>query len=153
MGEKAVVPVGTDVVVGAVGLTVTRIDQGTPADLTADPGFATEYEGWTPYYVWVTISHEAGGELAGSYADGSDMGTTLSTGGPAPQSTNATIGPCESSTSTSGFDAPGLSYETCLTGLAPPGASITGAHYSGTTDLGAPVAGAPDYAYSGLDWR
>ncbi|MGW4397130.1 hypothetical protein ACWEHA_17740 [Amycolatopsis nivea] len=148
IGEKAVVPFTTDSSpVGAIGITVTRIDRGTEAEL-ARMNLGDDLTGLVPFYVQFTVSNETGDDFSDGYAiqvtgllkDGSKgrMGLT----GDSPE--------CHSY-ATVDFTAKGATYRSCTMELAVPGTTVTSARYD--NDSFAWLAKGTDYREKPIVWQ
>ncbi|MYW94662.1 hypothetical protein G3I59_29740 [Amycolatopsis rubida] len=148
IGEKAVVPFTTgSSPVGAVGITATRIDRGTEAEV-AQLNLGDDLPGLVPFYVQVTVSNETGDDFSaarvigirGLLKDGSKGRIGLSADSPK----------CHSD-ATGDFTAKGATYGTCTMELAVPGATVTGAKYD--DDGYAWLAKGTDYQANPIGWQ
>ena len=153
MGEKAVVPFHASGEKGLVGVTITKIDKGAPADL-APLQLGSRADGYTPYYIRITVSNESGTDFAGSsivtldglLADGSDAGGVYSV--------PSSFTPCAKGEAGDDFVAAGTTYETCSLALAPDGAEVTGVAYDlDTYDDAAPEGAKADYKTEPITWK
>ncbi|PKV93432.1 hypothetical protein ATK30_4279 [Amycolatopsis echigonensis] len=148
IGEKAVVPFTTDSSpVGAVGVTVTRIDRGTQAEL-ARMNLGDDLTGLVPFYVQFTVSNETGDDfsasrvtgVSGLLKDGSKGRMELAPDSPECHSDAAGV-----------FTAKGATYGTCMMELAVPGTTVTGAEYD--DDSYAWLAKGTDYQANPIIWQ
>ncbi|MFI7680715.1 hypothetical protein [Actinophytocola sp. NPDC049390] len=153
MGEKAVVPFHASGEKGLVGVTITKIDKGAPADL-APLKLGARADGYTPYYIRITVSNESGTDFAGSsivtldglLADGSDAGGVYSV--------PSSFTPCGKGSAGDDFVTAGTTYETCSLALAPEGTEVTGVAYDiDTYDDAAPAGAKADYAAEPITWK
>lgn len=153
MGDKAVVPFESRGEKGLVGVTITKIDKGAPADL-APLELGARAEGYTPYYIRITVSNESGGAWGGSsivslkglLADGKESGGVYSV--------PSSFTPCPKGSAGDDFTAVGATYETCTLALAPEGAEVTGVAYGvDTYDDAAPEGSKTDYETEPITWK
>lgn len=153
MGDKAVVPFHASGEKGLVGVTITKIDKGAPADL-APLKLGPRADGLTPYYIRTTVSNESGTDFAGSslvslnglLADGSEAGGVYSV--------PSSFAPCGKGSAGDDFVTAGTTYETCTIALAQEGAEVTGASYDvDAYDDAAPEGAKADYAAEPITWK
>lgn len=137
IGQKAVVPQlyygynGAKDRYGRVGVTVTSITKGSPADV-AKMGLGDRAKGMIPYYIRSTVSREDSIKApvvspliaTGVLADGSDAQGAVA---------------AASFTKCSTTDAPNFessdSYERCSIALSPAGSEVVGAEFIGTVKV------------------
>lgn len=153
MGDKAVVPFRAGGDQGLVGVTITKIDKGAPADLVALE-LGAQADGYTPYYIRTTVTNESGGDwggtslvsLQGLLADGAESGGVFSV--------PASFEPCGKGSAGDDFVTVGASYETCSVALAPESAEVTGVAYEvDAYDDAAPEGAEADYATAPITWK
>lgn len=153
LGEKAVVPFRARGDKGLVGVTITAIDKGAPADL-APLNLGAKADGYVPYYIRITVTNETGGDWGGSsivslqglLADGREAGGVYSV----PKS----FEPCGKGSAGDDFVTVGASYETCTLALAPEPAEVTGVAYKvDTYDDAAPEGAKADYRAEPITWK
>jgi hypothetical protein len=153
MGDKAVVPFLRGSEKGMVGVTITKIDKGAPADL-APLELGAQADGLVPYYIRITVTNESGTDFGGSslvslnglLADGSEAGGVYSV----PES----FEPCGKGSAGDDFVTAGTSYETCTIALAPESAQVTGASYDvDAYDDAAPEGAKADYEAEPITWK
>lgn len=149
LGQKADVPFKSENVSGAIGITVTKIDKGDPADL-ASLQLGDKANGMTPYYVRITVTDDSGSNFAdtmvtsvhGLLPDGSDaQDVALFT----------TFDKCDNANAGENFTTAGASYQTCELVLAPGSSAVTSAGY----DESEYTALAPntDYGNAPITWQ
>jgi hypothetical protein len=153
IGEKAVVPFHASGEKGLVGVTITKIDKGAPADL-APLQLGARADGYTPYYIRITVSNESGTDFGGSsmvslsglLADGNEAGGVYSV--------PSSFAPCGKGSAGDDFVTAGTTYETCSLALAPEGAEVTGVAYEiDAYDDAAPAGAKADYAAEPITWK
>ncbi|MGW0333505.1 hypothetical protein ACWD0J_16805 [Streptomyces sp. NPDC003011] len=128
---------------GTLQVTVTRIEKGSRADLKKLSGLSGDALEATPYYVHAVIKNAGTTDLSHSFLE---PPTGLLKDGTAAREllVIGTFDKCDSYPKTTKF-GPGASYETCKPVLADPGATVTGAAWSGS--------GYPDFpASAGVTW-
>ncbi len=149
LGEKALVPLSLAEKAGAIGVTVTAVDMGKPADL--EPfGLGDQVAGLTPYYVRVTVSNESGTDLSFS----SLPLTTPLLGDGSPAQDLAVIGDfpqCPRGNAGGDFTTTGATYETCIVGLATDSSEVAGLAYR-AGDYYQGVVDPPDYGLDPIIW-
>ncbi len=151
LGQMATVPYTLRKVTGPIGVTVTRIDKGRPADL-AVLKLGDKVKGFTPYYVRITVTNVAGGPFAysslsstsGVLADGSEAQGVIAFG---------RFDPCDSESAGRDFDSRGATYETCTIGLAGPGTAVVGAQYDSSYSGGDNPPPNTEYGRNPIVWR
>ncbi len=123
LGEKALVPAaktkdsGTLVVTGTLGVTVTGIKKGDPAEL-APLELGDRVAGLTPYYITFVVTNESGtdfaftnfGQAGGLLADGSTARGGLGVTG--------NFSPCPNISAPEDFTTKGATYTTCVLAAA-----------------------------------
>lgn len=153
LGDKAVVPFRAGADEGLVGVTITGIDKGAPADL-APLELGAQADGLVPYYIRITVTNETGGDwggtslvsLTGLLADGSEAGGVFSV--------PASFAPCGKGSAGDDFVTVGASYETCTLALAADSAEVAGVAYEVDTYADAAPEGAEaDYATAPITWK
>ena len=153
LGEKAVVPFHASGEEGLIGVTITKIDKGAPADL-APLQLGARADGYVPFYVRITVTNESGSDFAGSslvsltglLADGREAGGVFSV--------PSSFTPCAKGSAGDDFTTAGASYETCTLALAPDPEQVTGVAYEVDTYADAAPAGAKaDYAAEPITWK
>jgi hypothetical protein len=153
LGDKAVVPFRAGGEEGLVGVTITKIDKGAPADLAALE-LGARADGYVPYYIRITVTNETGGDwggtslvsLQGLLADGTEAGGVYSV--------PTSFAPCGKGSAGDDFVAVGASYETCTLAIAPDPAEVTGVAYKvDTYDDAAPEGAEADYASAPITWK
>ncbi|MBN9746519.1 hypothetical protein DMP23_36475 [Amycolatopsis sp. A1MSW2902] len=148
IGEKAVVPFTTDSSpVGAIGITVTRIDRGTEAEL-ARMNLGDDLTGLVPFYIRFTVSNETGDDFSGSGVGG--VSGLLKDGSEGRMSLPADSPECDRD-ATYGFTTKGASYRSCEMELTVPGTTVTGAKYD--NDSYAWLAKGTDYRENPIIWQ
>ncbi|MGP3929321.1 hypothetical protein [Nonomuraea sp. KM88] len=121
LGERAVVPFRK----GTIGVTVTAVEKGDPADLVRERG--QQAKGITPYYIRFTVenvdgtdhSYSSGPSLSLVTADGSGTGAIVTGGMPG----------CERESAPRDFSTAGATFTSCRLGGARTGIAITGAKF------------------------
>ncbi|WP_162834309.1 hypothetical protein [Amycolatopsis circi] len=147
-GEKAVVPFTTDSSpVGAVGITVTRIDRGTEAEL-ARMNLGDDLAGLVPFYVQFTVSNETGDDF--SFARVLGISGLIENGSEGRMDLPADSARCLSETP-GDFTAKGATNDTCTMELAARGTTVTGAKYD--NDGYAWLAKGTDYHENPIVWQ
>ncbi|MGV9294607.1 hypothetical protein [Amycolatopsis sp. NPDC003676] len=148
IGEKAVVPFTTDSSpVGAVGITVTRIDRGTEAEL-ARMNLGDDLAWLVPFYVRFTVSNETGDDFSAAHVTG--ISGLLADGSKGRMALVGDSTECHSD-ATGDFTAKGAAYGTCTMELAAPGATVTGAKYDSSSF--AWLAKGTDYQENPIVWQ
>ena len=152
LGDKALVPFAISGRGGSVGVTLTRIDTGTPGDLTPlDLG--DRIAGMTPYYVHVTVTNESRTDFSftkvdqidGVYADSTEAQGVSVIGD---------FATCPNRDAGENFTATGATYDECFIALAAGSAKVTGAQYSGGGgEYADAVPNAPDYGTKPIVWQ
>ncbi|WP_406276835.1 hypothetical protein OH799_06775 [Nocardia sp. NBC_00881] len=146
IGGKAIVPFEFQKKNGAVGITVTKIDKGDPADL-ASLKLGDKAAGMTPYYVRIQVSNESGSEFANSSLR--SLGGLLADGKEAKKiAVIGTFEKCDNESAGKDFTTNGATYQTCSVVLAPGSATVTKASYA---DPGAKEQG-QDYGRKPIIW-
>lgn len=149
LGQKADVPFKSENISGTIGVTVTGIDKGDPADL-APLKLGDQANGLTPYYVRITVTDDSGSNFAdtmvtsvhGVLPDGSDaQDVALFT----------SFDKCDNANAGEQFTTVGASYQTCELVLAPSATPVTSASY----DESQYTALAPntDYGTAPITWQ
>ncbi|MEO3803022.1 hypothetical protein [Nonomuraea sp. B1E8] len=121
LGERAVVPFRK----GTIGVTVTAVEKGDPADLVRERG--QRAKGITPYYIRFTVenvdgtdhSYSSGPSLSLVTADGSGTGAIVTGGMPG----------CERESAPRDFSTAGATFTSCRLGGARTGIAIAGAKF------------------------
>ncbi|MFD2468456.1 hypothetical protein [Amycolatopsis silviterrae] len=148
IGEKALVPFTTDSSpVGAVGITVTRIDRGTEAEV-AKMNLGDDLAGLVPFYVQYTVSNETGDDFSAAHVIG--VSGLLKDGSEGWMSLPVDAPKCHSD-STLDFTAKGAAYGGCEMELVFPGATVTGAKYDDNSF--AWLAKGTDYREHPIVWQ
>lgn len=149
LGQKADVPFKSENVSGTIGVTVTGIDKGDPADI-ASLNLGDQANGLTPYYVRITVTDDSGSNFAdtmvtsvhGVLPDGSDAQDVA---------LFSTFDKCDNANAGENFTTAGASYQTCELVLAPGSTPVTSASY----DESEYTALAPDtdYGTAPITWQ
>jgi hypothetical protein len=149
LGQKADVPFKSENVSGTVGIAVTKIDKGDPADL-APLQLGDKANGLTPYYVRFTVTDDSGSNFAntmvtsvhGMLPDGSDAQDVA---------LFSSFDKCDNANAGENFTTVGASYQTCELVLAPGTTPVTSAAY----DESEYTALAPntDYGTAPITWQ
>ncbi len=127
VGERAVVPFEYADYKGTLGLTVTSIDKGDPADLAALQ-LGDRAAGMTPYYVRITVDNEGGTDLSNVFVHGWDG--LLADGDQAQAvSVIGSFDKCDDSGANDGFTTKGATFQMCHLALAGQGTAVTAAQY------------------------
>lgn len=132
IGQQAALPyVGLDNN-GTMGVSVTSVVKGTPADLTPLK-LGAQAAGFTPYYINFKVINLSGTNLAfTSLPDAEGLlpdGTTAQ-----PVSILGSFAKCPSTQAGADFKTKGASYTTCILALAGTGTKVVGASYLGDDD-------------------
>lgn len=151
LGQMATVPYTLSKVTGPIGITVTKIDKGVPADL-APLKLGDKANGLTPYYIRITVTNVAGGPFAyssvpstdGILGDGSEATNVISFG---------RFAKCDSRSAGRDFTTKGATYETCRLALAGPGAAVVGANYSSSYSGGDNPPAGTEYSRNPIVWK
>lgn len=124
VGDKAVLPFRyTAEKKGTVAVTVTAIDKGTEADMSA---FGAKAKGMTPYFIKMKVENVGGTDL--SYAS-LKLDGVLEGGGPTGVLLIGEVpGKCDRETAPAEFTTKGASYETCSLSATKTG-PVTGASF------------------------
>jgi hypothetical protein len=127
LGEKAVVPFKSNGKKGSVGVTVTKIEKGKPADLKPLE-LGAQAEGMVPFYIRITVSNESGTDF--SFTSLGSLEGLLDDGSPAQGvSVIGSFDKCDRGDAGEDFTTKGATYEACALALAPTG-KVTGAVYT-----------------------
>jgi hypothetical protein len=146
IGDKATVPFKSKNNNGAVGITVTKIDKGDPAEL-ATLMLGDKVVGMVPYYIRVQVSNESGSAFA--HTSLRALGGVLADGRDAQKvSVIGSFAECDRESAGIDFITPGATYETCSLVLAPNTTTVTRASYA---DSGAAEQG-QDYSRKPITW-
>jgi hypothetical protein len=149
IGETAIVPFQSADDTGLLGVTVTGIDRGDPADLE-ELGLGDQIAGLTPFYIRVTISNESGSDFA--FSSVGLMNGILGDGSRAQSvSVIGQFDPCPNSSAGPDFTTVGATYERCLIALAGGSAEVVGAEYAASAYEG--IEDAPNYILDPITWR
>jgi hypothetical protein len=124
VGDKAVLPFRyTAEKKGTVAVTVTEIEKGTEADMSA---FGAKAKGMTPYFIKMKVENVGGTDL--SYAS-LKLDGVLEGGGPTGVLLIGEVpGKCDRETAPAEFTTKGASYETCSLSATKAG-PVTGASF------------------------
>lgn len=133
--------------VGAVGITVTRIDRGTEAEL-AQMNLGDDLTGLVPFYVQFTVSNETGDDFSAANVIG--IRGLLQNGSAGRMHLSADSPKCHSD-ATGEFTVRGATYGSCMMELTAPGATVTGAKYD--DDSYAWLAKGTDYRANPIVWQ
>ncbi|MEU3273294.1 hypothetical protein ABZ639_20860 [Saccharomonospora sp. NPDC006951] len=139
VGETAVLPFpDAPEPGGVVGVTVTAIEQGDPADIAS----FEDSEGLVPYYLRVKVENLSGTDLSFAQigmraltADGESTGAFATSG-------SVVEGKCESQDAPPDFTSAGATFETCVLDAAEEGVEVTKAEFGNL----------PDYAEAPIIW-
>lgn len=148
-GQKADVPFKSENVTGALGLAVTGIDKGEPADL-APLKLGAKADGLTPYYLRVTVTDDSGGNFA--YTSAPPLHGLLPDGSEARGVAVFThFDKCDNAGAGKDFTTTGASYQTCDLVLAPGSTPVSGVAYDNSEYTS--VAPNTDYGSAPLTWQ
>ncbi|MER6734599.1 hypothetical protein ACWGLF_19055 [Streptomyces puniciscabiei] len=129
LGQAALLRYDTGDLKGTLQVTVTRIEKGSSADLKVLSGLSKDALRATPYYVHSVIKNAGTTDL--SHAPIDPPTGVLKDGTQARGlSVIGTFDKCDAFPKTAHF-RPGASYESCSPVLADPGATVTGAAWTG----------------------
>ncbi len=147
-GEKAMVPGKTNDIPGTVGVTVTGIMKGDPADL--EPlKLGDRVAGSTPYYITVVFTNESGTDLTATSTSG--ISGVLADGSRAQSvSVIGDFPPCDNEQPPRDFTTKGASFTTCRLALASGSSMVTAVEYAASNDEDFPDT---EYPLDPLVWK
>ncbi|MEO3875773.1 hypothetical protein ABGB18_43920 [Nonomuraea sp. B12E4] len=121
-GQRAVIPYRK----GTIGVTVTDVEKGDPADLLRQYG--QRAKGITPYYIRFTIENVDGTDH--SYSSGPILSLVTADGGGTGAVLTGTMPDCDRESAPQGFSEVGASFESCRLAGARTGVAIVGAKFA-----------------------
>ncbi|TDD09046.1 hypothetical protein [Nonomuraea diastatica] len=120
-GERAVVPFRK----GTIGVTVTAVEKGDPADLVRERG--RQARGITPYYIRFTVENVDGTDH--SYSSGPSLSLVTADGNGTGAIVTGSMPGCERESAPRDFSTTGATFTSCRLGAARTGIAITGAKF------------------------
>ncbi|SDY31721.1 hypothetical protein SAMN05421504_105136 [Amycolatopsis xylanica] len=146
IGAKAIVPFSANGNVGPLGITVTGIDKGDPADFAR---YGSKLEGLTPYYIKLLITNESNADL---YTLVGEIGGLLPNGKrAAPVTIFGDFAKCDRAQPPSDFARVGKTYTSCIVAASRTGGdAIVGADYHGHPGTATPDI---DYQAKPVTWK
>ena len=145
IGDKAVVPFTSGGEQGAIGITVTAVERGDPADIAS---LGADAAGQVPYFVRFTVTNESGAPF--SYITPPSVNGILDDGRNSGGVYGGGVDKCEMGESGDDIGTAGAGFESCRIALSTGTTAVAGAEYD---DDASDIEPGANYQESPITWR